>query len=142
VYGADGTLYLTDLLETTELDEYQILDFFKKINYNGVEVAGDRSVKAQTGLPGHDWYSVLKRTGIRIIPVDNRDIFYIQASVRRAFQEGKIKIDPKNRTLVKRMKSYNYKNDKVNKDEHSHTGDALCYLWRSLHFESGKTRIG
>jgi len=141
VYQQDGTLNVVDLLETTEMDEYQVLDYLKKIGYLGVDIAGDRSVLAQTGLPGHDWYNVLKRIGIKVKPVNNKDIFYVQASIRQGFQDGKVKINKNNKTLIKRVLGYNWKNDKTNKDEHSHAGDALCYLWRSLFIDDAKIRV-
>lgn len=136
VYQQDGTLTLVDLFETTEMDEYQIKDTLVKKGFDGVDVAGDRSVLFQTGAVGHDWYNVLRRVGIKIKPIDNKDIFYVQASVRKGFQDGKIKINETNKVLKKRILGYNWKNDKTNKDEHSHTGDALCYLWRSLHSQN------
>jgi len=129
---ATGKLYLRDLLKTTDMDEYQILDYFKKMKFQGIPVYGDMSVTYQAGTPQHDWFNVLRKVGIKVIPVYNKDPHLVRATVRMAFERNQIFIN-KNHLLLKRdLMSASYHKEKIKKDTHSHTADALLYLYREL----------
>ena len=132
VEKAIGHLYLQHLLKTTHMDEYQIMETFRKYGFHGVSVFGDMSAMAQVGSPGHDWFNVLRKVGIKIIPVYNGDPHLVRNTIRLAFAHNEIFINKKELTLKRDLMSASYKKEKLDKNTHSHTSDALLYMYRKL----------
>jgi len=139
-----GKLYLYDLIKTTSMDEYQIADAFKEKGFFGVPVAGDMSGAYQAGSPQHDWNNVLKKVGIKVLPIYNKDPHLVRATIRIAFQNNQIYINKDNLQLRRDLMSASYRkeSDKIDKGVASHTADALLYLYRYLFSQdSGVQRV-
>lgn len=126
-------LFLVDMIKTTDMEAWEIVKYTKDIGFNNVPVFGDRSMTAQTSTPLYSWYKMLSDEGMKMLPIKNTSAYRTFAAINRAFKEENI-IVAKDQEIMWDdivMASYD-KNDQIKKDTHSHTADALMFLWRGM----------
>ena len=140
-----GVLVLTNLYKSTKIDEHDVANYLRGKGYLDVVIASDQSVSYQAGAVGKDWKNLLRNVGVKTKSIYNKDTFRVQASLRQAFKNKKtLLIDTstsEGKRLYNDLRGYSYKNDKINKDDYSHTGDALVYLYRDLFINSDSRLI-
>jgi len=144
LHRTSGELVLDDVFKVNDFQALDVYNWLKTTNHHTALMYVDIASKAQVSFKGYGIASLLRDEGIDIYGVNNTQIFKTHALMRQDFAAKKIKINKNNRALVVNIESYRYneKTDQVDKDEHSHVGDAVSYLWKGVFSTSPLEMIG
>jgi len=133
VYGyfdqANKVLYLDDVIKSTSFTAQGILDEFVMRGYQKIKIAGDISGKNQTTVRDSSWFKILNGVGLRVKGISNRLPKDKLKSVLEGISENKIIINTNSDVLRDDITYASFLNDKIRKNEFSHTIDAIIYLW-------------
>jgi len=133
-HKTNGTLILDDVFKVNDFQPLDVKNWFQDQGHEKAPIYVDIASKAQVSFKGFGIASLLRKEGLDLYGVSNTQIYKTHALMRQDFKHNKILINKKNRALIVNIESYAYneKTDSVNKDEHSHVGDALSYLWKGV----------
>jgi len=130
----NGKIVLKDMFRVGQFSAKDVMRWAKKQGFGNAIIYTDRATKAQVSFKGYGIHDLLKAEGFKLKGVDNRSIYKTHALMRLDFDDKNILVLKGQRVLKMVVESYAYdeKIDAVKKDEFSHPGDAISYLWRGL----------
>ena len=132
VHRFSGIIYYYKNLRVEDLKPGDVSKWAKNHGFGDATFLVDIASKQQHGFRGHAITSLLRKEGLKVMGVNNKDLLTTHAMMRLAIEDSRLFINKSDNILSNAFKAYryDYNTQWVYKDSSSHIVDGCCYGYK------------